>query len=82
LFAHTRNDANDPKLPVEDVRASVAIGGKAAAATTAAQNVDSLHREILLQCGELTRNLNILLGTMQVGDANITTINAQIAALS
>ena len=53
-----------------------------AAATVAGQNVTSLHREILLQTNELIRNLNILVGQMQVGDSNIATINAQIAALS
>jgi hypothetical protein len=52
-----------------------------AAATTAAQNVDSLHREILLQCNELARSLTILVATMQTGDPNITVINNQIAAL-
>jgi hypothetical protein len=53
-----------------------------AAATTVAQNVDSLHREILLQATELIRSLQILLATMQGGDPNIATINAQITALS
>jgi hypothetical protein len=53
-----------------------------AAATTAAQNVDSLHREVLLQATELICNLQILVATMQAGDPNIATFNAQITALS
>jgi hypothetical protein len=52
-----------------------------AAATAAAQNVDSQHREILLQATEMIRNLQILVATMQAGDPNIATINAQITAL-
>ena len=52
-----------------------------AAATAVAQNVDSTHREILLQATELTRSLQILVGTMIPGDPNIATINAQITAL-
>ena len=57
-------------------------GNHRAAALAVAQNVDSLHREILLQAGELTRNLQILVATMVAGDPNITTINAQITALA
>jgi hypothetical protein len=53
-----------------------------AAATAVAQNVDSLHREILLQATDLMRDLQILVGSMQTGDSNIATVNAQIAALS
>jgi hypothetical protein len=36
-----------------------------ATATAAAQNVDSLHREIILQAQELTKNLQILVATMR-----------------
>jgi hypothetical protein len=53
-----------------------------AAATIAAQNVDSLQKEIRLQATELIRDLNILVSTMQTGDSNIATVNAQITALS
>ena len=53
-----------------------------ATATKSAQNVTSLHNEIMLATNELIRNLNILVSTMQVGDPNIATVNAQIAALS
>ena len=53
-----------------------------AAAAVAAQNVNSMHREILLQAGELIKNLQILVATMIPGDPNIATINAQITALS
>jgi hypothetical protein len=52
-----------------------------AAATKQSQNVQSLHSEIQLQCAELIRNLQLLLSQMQVGDANITVVQNQIAAL-
>jgi hypothetical protein len=53
-----------------------------AAATKSAQNVSSLHNEIMLSIAELVINLNILLATMQPGDPNIATLQAQITALS
>jgi hypothetical protein len=52
------------------------------AATKNAQNVASMHNEIQLTINELIRDLNILVATMQAGDPNITTVNAQISALS
>jgi hypothetical protein len=51
------------------------------AAVNLGQNVNSLHREILIKCVELTRDLQTLVATMQNGDPNIATVNAQIAAL-
>jgi hypothetical protein len=53
-----------------------------AAATKAGQNVSGLHAAIQLRSTELLRDLNLLLSTMQTGDANIATIQAQITALS
>jgi hypothetical protein len=44
--------------------------------------VQSLHVGIQLQSIELLRNLNLLLSTMQAGDPNIATVQAQITALS
>jgi hypothetical protein len=52
------------------------------AAQRASQSVQSIHGEIQLQSTELLRNLNLLLSTMQAGDPNITTVQAQISALS
>jgi hypothetical protein len=52
------------------------------AAVNLGQNVNSLHRQILIRCTELSRDLQTLVATMQTGDANIATINAQITALS
>jgi hypothetical protein len=52
------------------------------AATKAGQNVAGLHAEIQLRSTELIRDLNLLLSSMQAGDPNIATINAQISALS
>jgi hypothetical protein len=53
-----------------------------AAAQRSSQNVQSLHAEIQLQSTELLRNLILLLSTMQAGDQNIATVQAQITALS
>jgi hypothetical protein len=53
-----------------------------AAAKKAGQDVLSVHAEAQLQCVELLRTLNLLLSTMQTGDGNITTLQAQITALS
>jgi hypothetical protein len=53
-----------------------------AAAEKAGQNVPGLHLSIQLRSTELLRDLNLLLSSMQTGDPNIATINAQIAALS
>jgi len=53
-----------------------------AAAQRSSQNVASLHQEIQIQSVELLRNLNLLLSTMQAGDPNIATVQAQITALS
>jgi hypothetical protein len=53
-----------------------------AAATKAGQSVSGLHAQIQLRSTELLRDLNLLLATMQTGDPNITTLQAQITALS
>jgi DNA-binding phage protein len=53
-----------------------------AAATKAGHNVTSIASDAQLQATELIRTLQLLVSTMQAGDANITTINNQIAALS
>jgi hypothetical protein len=53
-----------------------------AAAQRSSQSVQSLHVGIQLQSIELLRNLNLLLSTMQAGDPNIATVQAQITALS
>jgi hypothetical protein len=53
-----------------------------AAAQRSSQSVQSLHAAIQLQSTELLRNLNLLLSTMQAGDPNIATVQAQITALS
>ena len=53
-----------------------------AAAQRSSQCVQSVHLAIQLQSTELLRNLNLLLSTMQAGDPNIATVQAQITALS
>jgi hypothetical protein len=53
-----------------------------AAATKAGQNVQGLHAQIQLRSTELLKDLNLLLSSMQSGDANIATVQAQITALS
>ena len=51
-------------------------------AAKAAQDVNSLHREVLQQITELTNTLTLLKGSMVTGDGNIATIAAQITALN
>jgi hypothetical protein len=53
-----------------------------AAAEKNAQTVSSLHNAVQLRCTELLRDLTLLLSTMQAGDPNIATVQAQITALS
>jgi len=53
-----------------------------AAAEKSAQTMPSLHASVQLRCTELIRDLTLLVATMQTGDSNIATINAQITALS
>jgi hypothetical protein len=52
------------------------------AAAKQSQNVNSLHAEIQLQLTEVIRNMQLLVSSAQVGDANITTINNLISSLS
>jgi hypothetical protein len=53
-----------------------------AAATQAGHNVTSTHADVMLAINELTISLKRLVATMQTGDSNIATLNAQITALS
>jgi hypothetical protein len=53
-----------------------------AASTTKGQCVASMANEIQLVLGELINDMKILVGSMQAGDPNIATLNAQITALS
>jgi hypothetical protein len=57
-------------------------GSHLLAATTSGANATSVPVEILLTLGECINDLTILRGSMQAGDQNITTITAQITALS
>jgi hypothetical protein len=52
-----------------------------AAAANAGQSVAGTHALVLLHLVELNKALTTLVGSMQSGDSNIATINAQIAAL-
>ena len=65
-----------------DMAALTYAANHVAAASKAGQSVSGLHAEIQLRSTELLRDLNALLATMQTGDPNIATVQAQIAALS
>lgn len=52
------------------------------AARAAGHDLTSLQAEAKMKCDEAVVALRTLLATMQVGDGNITTINAQITALT
>ena len=59
----------------------VYAGSHTLAASKAGHNVTSIAADAQLQATELITTLRLLVSTMQTGDSNIATINAQIAAL-
>lgn len=60
----------------------VPAANHAAAAKSGGRDVATLQREALIKCDEAVVALRALLADMQTGDANITTIQNQITALS
>lgn len=62
--------------------AVVPAANHAAAAKSGGRDVTTLQKEALIKCDEAVVALRALLADMVTGDSNITTINAQITALS
>lgn len=57
-------------------------GNHVTAARAAGHDLNSLQAEAKMKCDEAVVALRTLLATMQNGDGNIATVNAQITALS
>jgi len=64
------------------VAAIVPAANHVTAARAAGHDIVSLQAEAKLKCDEAVVALRALLSTMQTGDGNIATVNAQITALS